>query len=459
MTFEIIDMVDQLPKHAYKTYKTRELDAITATIIHHTVTPGTADFVERIARYHVGTRNWPGIAYHYCIDSSGGIYMTNFWSTVSYHAGWSNTYALGVALLGDFTDAPPPQIQLDAAAWLVSTIRFLLGRHFTLIPHRDAQGAQTECPGDTYTEWIDQLESIGEDEMRLAMWQHSVSTQTIRLNATALLQKEIALDGFQIVGNETIFYWPGFDEMVYQAAERLDGLKPRRVYYVTIPEMGEPWPDPFWFTDPEAAPKPPPPPLPKPSPGMDMAPYFFPETGDFGPIFVISNNWGQGSEKVQLQRESNISYVVKNNQFEQRVVKSDFIDLVLDTSPGDGKYYMSTAHWIPRHWSPGDSFTKDGIVSVYWKSDCQPAHSPYSEHSTMRFAEHYDEWTAPSGIVLQDVVRWIWDSFVTDADEVHYYAKGMGLVRWVKHDGRESHITEILPDHEPDLFREEIPCL
>jgi len=67
----------------------------------------------------------------------------------SWHGNDANV-GLGIVLSGDFTNAPPPAIQLKAAAELVAMLKARWG--ITLvIGHREAGRAQTACPGDAFT--------------------------------------------------------------------------------------------------------------------------------------------------------------------------------------------------------------------------------------------------------------------------------------------------------------------
>ena len=159
----ITDIVNDLPKHATKRYGTRKLTDITTLTIHHTVGWATGDdmnAITAIANFHVNTRGWPGIGYHYVIPPSGVIYQTNYDETWSYHVGLpGNGYALGVALGGDFTNSPPTEQQLDAAKSLITY------KHHTLIiedvtPHRLMENAATACPGNTWEDWFWDLSSF-----------------------------------------------------------------------------------------------------------------------------------------------------------------------------------------------------------------------------------------------------------------------------------------------------------
>ncbi len=155
---EIIDIVDELPQDPDHDYATRPLSAITALTIHHT-TGAPFQPIENIASFHVNTRGWPGIGYHYVIDGAGTIHQTNYLTTKSFHAGTlnapgdENLWSVGVALQGNFQDAPPPQVQQDAARALVQYLKQTLDLS-DVFGHREMPGAQTACPGSTFEEWL-----------------------------------------------------------------------------------------------------------------------------------------------------------------------------------------------------------------------------------------------------------------------------------------------------------------
>lgn len=156
---EIIDIVDELPKHATLKYATRPLTGITTLTIHHTVSPPDRS-IESIASYHVNSNGWPGIGYHFVIKDDGRIYQTNYLETKSYHAGSytapgdENAVSVGVTLQGDFTNDPPPQAQLDAARELVAYLKGVLPSVTAVLGHRQMPGASTACPGATWAQWL-----------------------------------------------------------------------------------------------------------------------------------------------------------------------------------------------------------------------------------------------------------------------------------------------------------------
>ncbi|MCW5853788.1 MAG: N-acetylmuramoyl-L-alanine amidase [Anaerolineae bacterium] len=115
--FGLINQTDRLPRHPTARYPTRPLEYIRHLIIHHTGVPASVG-PEVIAGYHVTDLNWPGIGYHFVVDAAGQVYQTNALTTAAYHARQFNGSGVGIALLGNFTQAVPPAAQLDAVAEL-----------------------------------------------------------------------------------------------------------------------------------------------------------------------------------------------------------------------------------------------------------------------------------------------------------------------------------------------------
>lgn len=150
--YEIVDVTDALPRHETKRYGARPLSDITTLVIHHTAGSAMAR-PEDIASFHVNTRDWPGISYHYLIRGDGTIYQTQRPETVSWHCFNNNGYTLGVCLAGDFTHERPPQEQLDAARWLVAKLKADLGGA-SVRRHGEMPDNKTACPGATWAEWF-----------------------------------------------------------------------------------------------------------------------------------------------------------------------------------------------------------------------------------------------------------------------------------------------------------------
>lgn len=139
----IFDIVEDLPKHPTKTYQRRNLSRISKIIIHHSTDPNGDPY--KYANFHIGTRDWPAISYHYVIQKSGEIYRTNYLSTLSFHARNCNTVSVGVCLTGNYEVEQVPEVQLQACIQLIQRIQRELGRSLSIEPHHNC--TDTRCPG------------------------------------------------------------------------------------------------------------------------------------------------------------------------------------------------------------------------------------------------------------------------------------------------------------------------
>ena len=176
----IENIVGQLPVHPTARYKTRS--TINTAVIHHSATPVTTT-PWAIANYHVAIRGYPQIAYHYLAYNNGRVYQVNEDTTLSWHAGDGtnhpnneNNKAVGIALVGDFTKAPPPEAQLVATRELLAHLQDKYGP-LRVIGHREGwyrgkYGVPTACPGDAFTnEMVRALApTSGDTKIREAVW-------------------------------------------------------------------------------------------------------------------------------------------------------------------------------------------------------------------------------------------------------------------------------------------------
>lgn len=97
-------------------------------------------------------------------------------------------------------------------------------------------------------------------------------------------------------------------------------------------------------------------------------------------------------------------------------------------------------------------------IAFFRQSDCTRVDGKtYTQPPTrLMFAEHYAVWTSPLGLVFTDVAQLEW--LVGDTvDETYWFAAGLGLIRWLKYDGRESNAFEIIEpggqgDNEPEII-------
>ncbi|MBU8906763.1 peptidoglycan recognition protein family protein [Desertibacillus haloalkaliphilus] len=109
---EIIDKRNQLTQNRNRSYRQRSRNAIQNIAIHHSAT--TSGSAEAFARYHVNNLGWPGIGYHYVVDKDGTINWCHNAEVVSYHVGNSNGRAVGICMVGDFTQQSLGEAQRNA---------------------------------------------------------------------------------------------------------------------------------------------------------------------------------------------------------------------------------------------------------------------------------------------------------------------------------------------------------
>jgi hypothetical protein len=154
-------------------------DTLRFAIVHHTAGANTYTraeapaVVRAIELYHVEGNGWNDIGYNFLVDRFGTVYEGRFGGVdrdvVGAHALGFNTGSVGVAVIGTYTDSPPPAAAMDALARLLawrldlahvdplSTVsvvsggseRYKAGTSVSLRAvsgHRDT--GLTACPGD-----------------------------------------------------------------------------------------------------------------------------------------------------------------------------------------------------------------------------------------------------------------------------------------------------------------------
>lgn len=169
---EMLDVVDQLPKHPTLPPYAERTRPISTIVVHHTDTAKTTT-VQQIAQYHVyGERKsasgdiikaqWPGVGYHFIISPDGVIHQCQRESTRSYHVGGDpNDTSVAISLIGRFMtknydgtdrapeDRVPTPEQLRSAgrlaAWLMQEHKIPPEQ---LKGHRDVWPKATVCPGE-----------------------------------------------------------------------------------------------------------------------------------------------------------------------------------------------------------------------------------------------------------------------------------------------------------------------
>lgn len=156
---QIENITAQLPKGPGQ-YGTRPLGAINMYVLHHSATNGGDPWA--FANYHIQERGWPGIGYHFVIQTDGKIYQTNELTTVSYHATGVNNVSVGICLVGDYDDTTPPPRQYSALIGLLRHLRNLIGQK-PIYGHN--QFSSKSCPGALVDVNLIQAEAWGQNPL------------------------------------------------------------------------------------------------------------------------------------------------------------------------------------------------------------------------------------------------------------------------------------------------------
>lgn len=146
----LVDLRGKLPTAC--AYPERNIGAVTGIIIHHSATRGQS--ISSIAQFHVQTRGWCGIAYHYGVGWDGKVYLLNDPERNTNHAFKNNTRNIGICLIGNYDEQPVPPEAVHSAARLVAMLRHKYGP-LRVMFHSDTKA--TACPGRYAREALDTL--------------------------------------------------------------------------------------------------------------------------------------------------------------------------------------------------------------------------------------------------------------------------------------------------------------
>ncbi|GAB4213145.1 MAG: hypothetical protein OHK0013_36740 [Sandaracinaceae bacterium] len=142
--------------------------------IHHTVTGSTDPRrqVRGIQAFHMNSRGWCDIGYHFLIGIDGTIYEGRPLHLLGAHVGGNNSGNIGISFVGCFHTSgcaglgptTPPSVMINAAGRLLGTLSRLYGitpSSSNVRGHRDHSGQSTTCPGDNLRPRIPEIISIG----------------------------------------------------------------------------------------------------------------------------------------------------------------------------------------------------------------------------------------------------------------------------------------------------------
>lgn len=123
-------------------------DALNTIVIHHSAFSHASP--AEIQAMQMDGRGFADIAYHFLIDSDGIIYEGRDIHIRGAHVQGFNTGAVGIVLIGNFSETEPSRAQTESLRSLVDYLRYTYGIRY-LAGHRDYPDQSpdgTECPGD-----------------------------------------------------------------------------------------------------------------------------------------------------------------------------------------------------------------------------------------------------------------------------------------------------------------------
>ena len=145
--------------------------------VHHTVSPSSnpARQVRAIQAFHMDTRGWCDLGYHFLVGSDGRVYEGRPLHLRGAHVANQNTGSIGVSFMGCFhssqcTSFPPnrpPEAMVRAAGSLLGRLSRMYAIPLdadAVRGHRDFPGASTSCPGDYVYARMDDLRAVGRGE-------------------------------------------------------------------------------------------------------------------------------------------------------------------------------------------------------------------------------------------------------------------------------------------------------
>lgn len=129
-------------------------------IVHHTGIPDTSAYegiatIHGIQHYHMHTKHWLDIGYHFLIGPEGKIYRGRPENVSGAHC-VPNTGKLGISVIGNFE---VEEISTEARTSLTALLKYLCPAHNVprerVFGHRDF--ATTDCPGGNLYELLPQI--------------------------------------------------------------------------------------------------------------------------------------------------------------------------------------------------------------------------------------------------------------------------------------------------------------
>lgn len=146
------DLRGELPVSAEHPYKKRPIEWVQGLYLHHSATKGQT--IRSMATFHVETRGWGGLSYHFAVGWDGQVFWCNDPTTLSYHTKNHNSNAISVVLVGDYSKI---QLTEEQKRSITSLVDYLVEKYdlkFVKV-HRDV--VVTQCPGNNAVDFLHTL--------------------------------------------------------------------------------------------------------------------------------------------------------------------------------------------------------------------------------------------------------------------------------------------------------------
>lgn len=165
LSTKFIDYRNQILGDSFNWSWVHPLSEYRYLVIHHAAGPDNQT-PDQIAAYHVNSRGWGGIGYHFVITQDGKVFYVGDLTTARAHILNLNHLGIGICLTGSFIDGrEPPQSQLNSTHELCAQILFRTPELSGTDGWEDVVGHQnlgsTRCPGDTWPNWRPRLIAAG----------------------------------------------------------------------------------------------------------------------------------------------------------------------------------------------------------------------------------------------------------------------------------------------------------
>lgn len=140
----------------------KPLDPIKKLIIHHTHNPNLD--LQSTHKLHIERFGWAGIGYNYIIEKDGRIYEGRGLK-VGAHAKGNNKDSIGIALVGNFDEDIPGDIQMKPLIELCIDFMYEYDIEVNkVIGHRELDGVTKSCPGNLFD--MNKFREVLLDEIR-----------------------------------------------------------------------------------------------------------------------------------------------------------------------------------------------------------------------------------------------------------------------------------------------------